>query len=443
MAETMVDDVQQRRGTWVWSVCVLLLLASTINYMDRLTLSSVAPRIKSDFQLDRDERGNQRYGTVETAFGLAFAVGALFWGNIADRVNIRWLYPLVLLAWSTMGFFTGVVETYTGLLLCRFFLGFFEAGHWPCALKTTQRLLPPHRRGLGNSVLQSGTAIGAILTPQIIKWMVTPESGSWRPAFQAIGLIGAGWVVMWLCTVRGRELAPKVAISLREMNADGETPSDEEALLSRSEGATESFWSVIFHRRFVTLFCVVILINTAYHFYRVWLTLFLMKGREYSEPVALDVLSWFYIVNDVGCITAGFATTWLHRRGLSVHASRLWVFGACSLLTASSLSLPFLPTGSQLIAALMVLSLGSLGLFPCYYSFSQDLTTAHQGKVTGLLGFFAWAVTSPLHPMFGRFIDQTGRHDWGLALAGLLPLVALCVLIVGWGRDSHPRPACA
>ena len=406
------------RNAWIWSVCGLLLLASTINYMDRLTLSTVAIRIKNEFRIDETQ-----YGYLELAFGWAFAAGALTFGFIADRVNIRWLYPVVLLAWSMMGFLTGLAETFVGLLLCRLFLGLFEAGHWPCALKTTQRLLPSSRRTLGNSVLQSGTAIGAIITPQIIKAMLTDQPGSWRPAFQAIGLVGLGWVVLWSVTVRGNELAP-------------EKPgiSEDAGLLPAAEA--ENFWPIIFQRRFLTLFVVVILINTCYHFFRVWLTLFLVNGRHYEEKTAFDILTWFYVANDVGCLTAGFTTALLFRRGWSPHKSRLVVFGTCGVLTATSLSLPWLPAGWSLLGVLMVLSAGSLGLFPCYYAFTQELTTRHQGKVTGLLGTSAWLATSPLHPVFGEWIKQTGRHDWGLAAAGLLPIIALVVLLVGWGRDE-------
>lgn len=415
-----VKSHTERRDAWIWWVCVLLLLASAINYMDRLTLSTVAVRIKNEFHIDE-----RQYGYLELAFGWAFAVGALLFGVVADRVNIRWFYPLVLMAWSLMGFLTGLAETFVSLLLCRLLLGLFEAGHWPCALKTTQRLLPPERRTLGNSVLQSGTAIGAILTPQIIKAMLTEDPGSWRPAFQAIGLVGVGWVLLWGATVRGQDFAPPPpAASSQERSA-----------------MREGFWKVVFQRRFVCLFLVVILINTCYHFFRVWLTLFLVQGRNYPEKTAFDILTAFYIANDVGCLSAGFTTAWLSLRGMSPHASRMLVFGMCGVLTATSLLLPWLTAGWPLLFVLMLLSAGSLGLFPCYYALTQELSTQHQGKVTGLLGTSAWLATSPLHPIFGEWIKQTGRHDWGLAIAGVLPLIALFVLWVGWGTDKQPRTA--
>jgi len=397
-----------------WWICGLLLCATTINYMDRQTLSNTATNIQEEFHLS-----NEQYGDLEWAFGWAFAVGASVFGFIADRTNIRWLYPTALLAWSVMGFATGLAETFTQLLMCRFWLGLFEAGHWPCALKTTQRLLPPSKRTLGNSVLQSGTAIGAIITPLIVNAMLTKQPGSWRPAFQVIGLIGVGWVVAWVLTIRGNELAP--------------LPPDPNATAPPS---TE-FFEIIRSRRFWTLLCVVILINLAYHFFRVWLPNFLQDGRHYTQQQKLNFVFWFYIANDVGCLAAGFTTVWLSRRGWPVHRGRLLVFSIASLLCALAVFIPMLDAGPLLLGLLLVISMGLLGLFPCYYAFSQELTVRHQGKVTGLLGTMAWLTTAPMHKLFGRWIDQTGRHDLGLAAVGLLPLVAAGVIFVGWGRDKE------
>src|SRR5437762_4470895 len=153
-----------RGRAWKWWVCGLLLLATMINYMDRLTLNQMAPRIKDELHLR-----NEQYGEIERAFGIAFAVGILIVGWTADRWNVRWIYPATLLGWSTAGFVTGFSQTFFSLLACRFALGLFESGNWPCALRTTQRLLPRSERTLGNSMLQSGAALGAILTPLIVQ----------------------------------------------------------------------------------------------------------------------------------------------------------------------------------------------------------------------------------------------------------------------------------
>ncbi|HXT58588.1 MAG TPA: MFS transporter, partial [Pirellulales bacterium] len=155
------DLLAPRSPRWKWYVCGILLLATMLNYMDRLTLNLTASQIKAEFALN-----NQQYGELEWGFGLAFAVGGLMMGFAADRVSVRWMYPAVLLGWSAAGMATGWTTSYGQLAACRILLGFFEAGQWPCALVTSQRLLSKEDRTLGNSILQSGAALGAILVPQ-------------------------------------------------------------------------------------------------------------------------------------------------------------------------------------------------------------------------------------------------------------------------------------
>lgn len=417
----MPEPQEERSQRWVWWICGLLLLASTINYMDRQTLSSTSKQIIDEFSLSK-----QQYGTIEMAFGLAFAVGASIFGFVSDRTNVRWLYPGVLLLWSAMGFATGLVETYAGLLLCRLFLGLFEAGHWPCALKTTQRLLPPKYRTLGNSVLQSGTAIGAIVTPQIIKAMVSGERGSWRIAFQVVGAIGAAWIVLWLLSVRSKDLAPQPMEKLLNPHPDADDSATTDA----------SYFDLLLSRKFLTLLIVVISINLCWHTFRVWMQLFLEEGRGYTRNEALNVATWFNIATDVGCLTTGFATVALGRRGWSVHGSRCLAFGVCALLTASGAFFPWLPKGFGLEAVLMTVGLGSLGLFPCYYALSQELSQTHQGKITGTLGTIAWAF-SYWHREFGSWVDQTKSYDVGMMVASLLPLIAWSAMFWLWPRPTN------
>ena len=110
-------------------------------------------------------------------------LGKRCWVILADRVNVRWFYPLLLALWSLMGFATGLMDTFTGLLTCRMLLGLFEGGNWPCGIKTIQRLLPPAERALGSGILQSGGAIGAMLTPLVVGLLLTDaiwEAGGWR-----------------------------------------------------------------------------------------------------------------------------------------------------------------------------------------------------------------------------------------------------------------------
>ncbi len=297
-------------------------------------------------------------------------------------------------------------------------------------LRTTRRILTPRDRTLGNSILQSGSSIGAIITPLLVLTMLTPERGSWRGAFQVIGLAGIGWAVFWLAALRASDFEGP------EMTADSEPgprPNSPNAAVD-DPNVEPPFWQVVCTGRFVAILLVVLSINISWHINRVWLTKFLVQGRGYSEREALGFNSMYYVATDIGCIAAGLFTVWLGRRGWSVHGARVAVFNVCAVLTSASLAIHWLPAGWPLLAVLLVVGCGSLGLFPCYYSFSQDLSAKHQGKITGLLGAFAWVSISLLHWLYGSGIDSSGSYDTGMMLAGLCPLGGTAALLLLWNK---------
>jgi MFS transporter, ACS family, hexuronate transporter len=237
---------------------------------------------------------------------------------------VRWVYPAALLLWSGMGFATGLVESYGGLLVCRTLLGFFEAGHWPCAVKTTQQLLEPANRSMGNSVLQSGTSIGAIVTPLIMRVLLTPEPGSWRIAFQVVGAVGLLWIVAWFAMIRKGEL---------EVIA---TPTPESK-------PSKTVREVLLSRRMFVVLIVVALINTSWQLLRAWLPKFLQEGRGYAENEVLYFTSVFYVATDVGVLGAGALTLWLGRRGVPVFNARCIGFLCCAVMAALALLVMVLP----------------------------------------------------------------------------------------------------
>ena len=482
----------QRSAKWKWWVCGLLLLASMFLYMDRQTLGNVSTRLLWEFDLT-----NEQYGNLSFAFGIAFACGGLFFGFLADRVGVYWLYPLVLAGWSAAGFATGFAEDYGDFMICRIALGFLEAGHWPCAMKTVQLLLPRADRGMGNSVLQSGASIGAICTPIIMVLMLGSFSsgawqlmdtrldenasdaaitvevsgllqeqsyfetrpndqkiaevigeirarktddadlpaaeaarlidaeqnrreqyipGAWRPPFFVIGAAGLSWVVLWLLTIRRRDL-----------DTAQETTDDDRA--SRTP-----FRDVLYDRRLYLLLAVGACINTPWQLIREWLVL-LLTHRGYTEQFAQLFNSAYYIATDVGCLAAGAATLWMVKRGATVHQSRVRVFGVCAALMALTTVAAVLPKGWLLLGVLLIIAGASLGVFPIAYAYKQDISREHMGKITGLVGAAAWLTSSPMQKVFGWLRDTTGNFQIGLAVVGWLPLIALALLAFYWPKD--------
>jgi ACS family hexuronate transporter-like MFS transporter len=411
-----------RPPSWKWIVCGLLLLASAINYMDRQTLANAAVRISREFALTQTQ-----YGNVEAYFGYAFAAGSLVFGWLADRVSVRWLYAAVLVLWSIAGFATGFVKSYDGLLLCRILLGFFEAGHWPCGIRTTRTLLDPRQRSLGNGVLQSGASFGAIITPLIMQALMTPVLGTWRLPFFAVGAVGLLWIVPWLFLIKPADLARSAGFSPSERASNDAVPEPK---------AQTTFLAVLLSRRMLIVFFVIACINTTWQIFRAWLPKVLQEGRGYSEAQSLYFNSGWFAATDVGCLAAGAIAAWLARRYLSVHAARLAVFVACAALCATCVLVPWLGKGWPLLLVLALGGAGALGVFPIYHAFTQDISAQHQGKITGMAGVVTWIVTGQMQHLFGRLADRTGSFDLGLALAALLPILAVLPLWLFWNKQT-------
>jgi len=401
-----------RSASWKWWISGLLLLATTINYMDRVTLASASVRVTDEFHLNEAQ-----YGNLELGFGWAFAAGSLVFGFLADRWSVYLLYPAILAAWSLTGMATGWTHDYAGLLVCRTLLGFFEAGHWPCALKTTFALLNEKDRTMGNSVLQSGASIGAVITPQLMKLLMTEEPGSWRTVFVVVGASGFLWVAAWLIFLRPRDLAP--------------------AHTAVVAGDSSELWSILRSGRFWAVALLILGTQTVWHIYRVWLMKFLQTGRGYGEKAALNINSFYFIATDIGCILAGVVSLWIVRhRGKTPHDARRIVYaGACGL-TSLSVFIPVLGNGWPLLVTLLLIGAGALALFPCYYSFVQELSPTHVGRLTGLLSMWVWAITSPLHRFFGLLVDYWKNYDVGLVVAGLAPWIGVAAMALLWKRDA-------
>ena len=160
-------DPEPRASLRAWGICVLMLLATMLNYMDRLALSQQATEISRELNLS-----NKDYAGIEEGFGLAFAVGGVVTGLIADRISPRWLYPR-----SSCDGRSSVMRpagsqppaSCWSAECCWVFRG----GAMALRLVTAQRMLSRRDRPLGNSIIQSGASLGAIITPVVVLYLAT------------------------------------------------------------------------------------------------------------------------------------------------------------------------------------------------------------------------------------------------------------------------------
>ena len=397
----------------------MLLMATTLNYMDRIALNLLSKEIKDAFQIT-----NLAYGILESGFQVAFGIGAITFGVIVDRYGVRRVYPVAVVGWSCAGFLTGFADSYWSLFACRMLLGIFEAGNWPCGIRTTRQVMPAKERALGNSIFQSGTGLGAIVTPSVIAMAMLGSSGtySWQLPFRLIGLLGFAWVAVWLFTIPKRQLVV------------GEAPN------ARAE--PEPFTAVFRDRRFWLLIAVVIGVNTTWHTFRVWLPLFLRDEQHYTRDEMLEFNTLYFIIADIGSWTAGLAVVLLMKFGWPLHRARLVTFASGVALILPAAAIPY-AAKEWLPALILVTGFGALGIFATYFALSQEISGRNQGKITGLLGLINSLYLAGLYWIQGGIADALGGLGQVLAVAPVPALVALIVVWLFWPKEPpdamHPR----
>jgi ACS family hexuronate transporter-like MFS transporter len=118
-----------------WQLCVVLFLATTLNYLDRQTLSILAPSMQRDLHLD-----SQALGRLFAVFYYAYTFSQMAVGPILDRVNLRWAFASAVFLWSVVSALTGLANGFTALLIFRLSLGIVESANWPGGMRVMARL---------------------------------------------------------------------------------------------------------------------------------------------------------------------------------------------------------------------------------------------------------------------------------------------------------------
>ena len=232
-----------------WNICLMLFLATTINYLDRQVLSLTW----ADFIAPEFHWTNTDYGTISGLFSLFYAVSMLFAGKLVDRLDTKKGYLWAIGVWSvgavmhafcgllTAGIvagewtmsFSGAKEiistvgnvslvvsvSVTLFIFARLVLAIGEAGNFPAAIKATAEYFPKKDRAFATSLFNSGAQIGALVAPLSIPFIA--RAWGWEMAFIVIGALGFVWMGFWVFVYEKPEKNKKVnAEELEYINQD-------------------------------------------------------------------------------------------------------------------------------------------------------------------------------------------------------------------------------
>jgi ACS family hexuronate transporter-like MFS transporter len=429
-----------RTGYYRWVICALLFFAATINYIDRQVIGILKPTLVKEFDW-QDER---IYAAIVFTFQLAYAIGLLLAGRVIDRIGIVRGFTLAVVVWSfaavahagadwfpelelptlnldaSTGFSVVMLSGgAAGFALARFALGLGEAGNFPASIKTVAEWFPRKERSLATGIFNSGTNVGALVTPLVVPWITL--SWGWQWAFIATGLTGFIWLLFWRWIYRAPEDHPRLSSSeLAYIRSD---PMEKTGPIA---------WAKLFPHRQTWAFATgKFLTDPIWWLYLFWIPDFLHRNHGLDLKSIGPPLVVIYLVADIGSIGGGWISSALLKRGWSVNTARKIAMLLCALLVVPII---FAAKVSSLWFAVALVSLAAAahqGWSANLFTLTSDMFPRRAvGSVVGIGGTAGAMGGMLIALLVGEILQRTGSYVPIFVIAGSAYLIALAAIHV-------------
>src|SRR5580765_5968462 len=194
-----------------WYIAGLLSLSTVVNYIDRQTLSVLAPQLKTEFGWT-----NADFAWIVIAFRVAYGGGQMFSGRLIDRIGTRAGLSFTVACYSTIAAFTSLATGLRSFAAFRFLLGAAESANWPGATKAVAEWFPPKESGWAVALFDSGSSVGGAIAPALVL-AIFQVFGTWRPVFVIIGSLGFLWLLLFQWIYHPPETHPWISVEERQM----------------------------------------------------------------------------------------------------------------------------------------------------------------------------------------------------------------------------------
>ena len=409
-----------------WWIGGLLFASTVINYIDRQTLSVLAPYLKLQY-----EWNNQDFAWIVIAFRVAYSVGQTVSGRLIDRIGTRKGLTITVIWYSIAAMLTSLAGGLRSFAFFRFLLGAGESANWPAATKAVAEWFPKRERGWAVALFDSGSSIGGAVAPLLVIGLYK-YFGGWRPAFIITGTLGFLWLIAWRFLYYPPETHPRIADSEREMILRDRVELDQQDQpLGQQTGWRELIrlpqtWAVIAARTMT---------DPVWFFITDWFAIYLVTKGINPERGLLAF--WIpFVAADLGNFFGGGMSSWLIRRGWPVVKARkaVIVFGGLGM----TLLIPTIFTSNLLALA----GLFAVSTF-AYASFStmalvlpSDLYRSESvATVSGMSGTGAGLGTIISTFLIGYVSDQYSFEPI-LITASFIPFIGMILVLI----LIRPRP---
>ncbi len=290
------------------SALIMLVIAGTLNYLDRSTLSIANPLIRQELGLSIADMG-----LLLSAFLWAYAFAQLPGGALVDRVGPHRLLAAGLGLWSIAQAMAGFVTSFWQFSIARIFLGLGEAPMFSSAVRVVRDWYNVRDRGLPTGTWNCTSSLGPAIAPPILTALMI--GFGWRWMFAIMGAAGVVVAAVWFLLYRDAKETDFTATESHYLTDGEEARHDTPVTLSE--------WLRLF--RFRTTWGLVLgFFGVVYMgwLYLAWLPGYLEMQRHMSIPKTGMVAAIPFAFGVVGSIGGGWIADRLMQRGFSPVNSR-------------------------------------------------------------------------------------------------------------------------
>ena len=407
--------MQKKMQHYRWFIVALLLIATTINYLDRQIIGLLKPALEIEFNWKETD-----FAHIVMAFTAAYAIGLLLIGRLIDLVGTKAGYAITVIVWSIGGMLHAVAASAIGFVVVRVILGIGEAGNFPAAMKAISEWFPKKERGLATGILNAGTSAGVVLALVLVPWILS--AWRWQEVFWITGALGFVWLVFWLIFYDVPAKQKRLSQSELELITNGQ----EQAQLNTAKEEAPIPWLRLFSMRNTWAFITgKLLIDPIYWFFLFWLPSYFAStwGLDLKKP-SLPLMI-IYAATAVGSIFGGYLSSWLIKRGWPILKARKSVLLLFAVMQIGIIALQLI---TDMWTAVAILSL-AVAVHQAWatniFTFASDMFPKSSVSSVVGIGGMAGAVGGILFPMLVGYLLDSYRAQGKLG-AGYNWLFVIC-----------------
>lgn len=409
-------------------ILAMLFIVTTMNYVDRATLSMAAPAMRKDLGLDA-----VTMGYAFSAFGWSYTALQIPGGWMLDKFGAKVVYGMGLFLWSFFTFLQGM----TGFLLglgafatlfgLRFLMGVAEAPAFPANSRITTMWFPTHERGFASAIFNSAQYFALAAFNPMMGWILV--AFGWRHVFYAMGIAGIVLALIWFKVIKNPTQHSGVnAAELEYIQSGG-------GLAKLGDKKTEIKWSyiqsLITNRMMIGIYLGQFCLNTITWFFLTWFPTYLVQAKGMSILKVGIIASVPAIAGFIGGLSGGYISDWLLKRGYSLTVARKTPIIIGLVLSGSIILANYVQTESVVIAV-MSLAFFAKGFGALGWVVIGDTSPKEMVGLSGGIFNFAGNIASIVTPIaIGYILKETGSFNGALVFVGAMGILgALSYLFV-------------